>query len=494
MLELRYVRSPFGVAVTPDGRLRHALVARLSDLARLKSLGTRAAFVAWGYDLTMAREQRLGVVHDGTNLLGELPYEQFRVIISAESDSLAPVRRGRIALRATSPNALLLAHRDAMAPMMSSSAIVAAGSDSNASGRAVDEHAGHSGHNADPRVSGAGAVWTMPPADPRLSAFPMAHNPPSTAPFLPNTGERPVAAARPREVITLNAGDTLRLEAGFVRRTIGTKQFVMYGYNGQYPGPLIRVRQGGEIVVLFHNAIDLPSTVHWHGIRLDNASDGVPHFTQEPVAPGDSFTYHVRFPDAGVYWYHPHVREDIQQELGLYGNILVARRAGERVPVNREEILALDDVLLGDAGVHPFGADTTTHALMGRFGNVMLVNGEPSYSLSVQRGEVVRFYLTNVANARTFNLRFQGARVKLIGSDVGDFEREEWVESVVIAPAERYIVETRFDNAGSFALTNNVQWFDHMRGTVMPVGDTLGTIQVATQPVTPDHAASFARA
>lgn len=477
MLELRYVRSPFGIAVTSEGRLRHALVARLSHLPSLSSLGRRAAYVAWGYDLTMARETRLAVVHDGTALLGELPYEQFRVIIAAEPDSMSKERRGRIALRATSPNALLLAHRDAMAPMMSSSGATNAGA----------AHGEHEGHGMD-----AGLTWSMPPADPRLSAFPMAHNPPSTAPFLPSVGERPIVDARPREVLTLNAGDTLRLEAGFVRRTIGGKRFVMYGYNGQYPGPLIRVRPGGEIVVRFHNAIDLPSTVHWHGIRLDNRSDGVPHITQEPVAPGDSFTYHVRFPDAGIYWYHPHVREDIQQELGLYGNILVARRAAERVPVNREEVLALDDVLLGDSGIFPLGRDTATHALMGRFGNLLLVNGEPKYTLPLKRGEVVRFYLTNVSNARTFNLRFNGARVKLVGSDLSDFEREEWVQSVVIAPAERYIIEARFDSAGTFAVTNNVQWFDHMRGTVMPVTDTLGEVTVARTPIEVDNAASFA--
>ena len=101
----------------------------------------------------------------------------------------------------------------------------------------------------------------------------------------------------------------------------------------------------------------------------------------------------------------------------------------------------LDDLLVNDNGLVPFGGDVATHALMGRFGNLLLVNGEPRYSLSVKKGEVVRFYLTNVSNTRTFNLSFPGARVKVIAGDVGNFEREAWVESVVISPAERYVVE-----------------------------------------------------
>lgn len=313
--------------------------------------------------------------------------------------------------------------------------------------------------------------------------------------MLPDSAGRVVVDARPREIVHLRNGDTLILRAGLVRRTIGSRTFIMYGYNGQYPGPLVRVDQGMDVTVRFFNGLDLPSTVHWHGLRLENRFDGVPGMTQAAVAPGDSFVYQLRFPDAGIFWYHPHVREDIQQELGLYGNILVAsRRARQRVPVNREEVLALDDFLLGGGQAPvPFGRDVPTNALMGRFGNVMLVNGEPHYTLGVQAGEVVRFYLTNVANARTFNLRIPGARLKLVASDLGDFEREEWVESVLIAPAERYVVEARFERAGTYALVNGVQWLDHMMGIFHTVDDTLGRVLVSATPAASNYAASFAR-
>ncbi len=128
---------------------------------------------------------------------------------------------------------------------------------------------------------------------------------------------------KPTATLRLADGDTLDLSAGLVRRTIQGKTFVMYAFNGQVPGPLLRVAREATVTVRFHNKIDLPSTVHWHGLRLDNEFDGVPGLTQPEVAPGKSFTYRVHFPDAGVYWYHPHVREDIEQAMGLYGNMIV---------------------------------------------------------------------------------------------------------------------------------------------------------------------------
>jgi suppressor of ftsI len=234
--------------------------------------------------------------------------------------------------------------------------------------------------------------------------------------------------------------------------------------------------------------------VHWHGVRLDNQFDGAVGVTQEPVPPGGAFTYVVRFPDAGLYWYHPHVREDIQQDLGLYGNLMVRPTATDHYgAVNREQVLMLDDLLLGDDGLTPYGADSPTHALMGRFGNVLLVNGEPRYELSVRRGEVVRFFLTNVSSTRLYNVSFPGARMKVVASDVGRFEREEWVASAVLAPAERYIVDVEFARAGTTWLVNRVQALDHMRGTYSPQTDTLGLVRVSPTRASPDHASRFAR-
>jgi FtsP/CotA-like multicopper oxidase with cupredoxin domain len=128
---------------------------------------------------------------------------------------------------------------------------------------------------------------------------------------------------------------------------------------------------------------------------------------------------------------------------------------------------------------------------MGRFGNVFLVNGEPRWRLAAKRGEVIRFLLTNVSNARTLNLSFPGARMKVVASDAGNFEHEEWVESVVIAPAERYVVHVRFDTTGDVALVNRVRGLDHLFGRFFPETDTLGIVHVGEPRATPDLARAF---
>lgn len=337
--------------------------------------------------------------------------------------------------------------------------------------------------------------WRMPMGKMTMPMLPGMHNyiPPMT-PFLPGMGmdASMFPLVQPRKVYELSDGDTLTLEAKPVRRTIYHATLIMYGFNGQHPGPLIRVKQNSTIIVDFTNNIDLPTTIHWHGIRIENQFDGVPGLTQEPVLPGKRFIYKIHFRDAGIYWYHPHVREDIQQELGLYGNILVDSDDPEYFnPVNKEEVVIFDDILLDGDQLVPFGKEASNYTLMGRFGNLFLVNGEPEYKLAVQQGEVVRFMLTNVSNTRTYNLVMDGAKMKIVGADISKFEREEWVSSVVLAPAQRYIVEARFDTPGRFALTNQVQALDHFMGQFYPSVDTLGYIAVADTPVETDYSAEF---
>ncbi len=341
-----------------------------------------------------------------------------------------------------------------------------------------------------------GQTWRMPPQPiPMPMMLPsLMGTMPGVTPYLPGADLDPQTLPKAvfREVVDMAGGDTLRLEAGFVRRTIGTRTFTMYGFNGQYPGPLIRAAQGTEIIVHFINNIDLPTAVHWHGIRLDNAFDGVPGVTQDPVDPGESFIYRVYFPDAGLYWYHPHHREDIQQDLGLYGNMLVdASDPDYYGPVNGEDFLMLDDLLIDDTGLFPFGREHAVQTLMGRFGNQLLVNGEPQWETTVRTGEVRRLYLTNVANTRTFNLAIEGADMKLVGADVSRFERETRVENVVIAPAQRYVVDVRFPAPGRFALVNAIQTIDHFNGRFYARTDTLGIVTVAEEPVEEDHGTAF---
>jgi FtsP/CotA-like multicopper oxidase with cupredoxin domain len=255
-------------------------------------------------------------------------------------------------------------------------------------------------------------------------------------------------------LVTVGDGEQIELRIGPVEKLIGDAAVRMLAYNGSIPGPTFKVRQGSEIAVDVVNDGDLEATVHWHGLRLENRYDGT-HETQAPIPVGGRFTYRVTFPDPGVYWYHPHIREDYGQEMGLYGNVLVEPGVSDYWPaVHREVVVTLDDVLIENGKIAPFSRTETTHAAMGRFGNVLLVSGEPDLRLSAKFGEVVRFFLTNTANTRVFKVMLPGARMKLVGGDSGRVEHEQFVDEVVLAPSERVVVDTLFEQLGELALVH----------------------------------------
>ncbi len=497
-LELRPPPSPFGVAVNAAGNHLYEGVLTLEGLPEPGSLGEYQHFVAWLATPLFDVVHNLGVVSNGARSIGEISLNKFMILITAEARADLPEWEGALVLRATSPSARM-SPPDMQEFLIGATGTLGGGEDAAAQDTPM---AGHDHHGGGAREPGE---WPRPPMMPGLTMFPalMALDPPSVTPFLPATAAGSLASpldpatlplARPREVVPLDDGDAIALEAGLVRRRIRGRDHVMYAFNGQYPGPLLHVPEAATVTVEFTNSVPWPTTIHWHGLRLDNASDGVPGVTQEPVQPGETFRYEVFFKDPGIYWYHPHHREDVLKDLGLYGNMLVEPRQPDYyAPADREEVIMLDDFLMAGDEIMPFGEERSTHAFMGRFGNLMLVNGEPEYELSVDAGEVVRLYLTNVSNTRTFNLSFAGTgdgdpqpddarpyvRMKVIGADVGAFEREEWVESIVLSPAERYIVHALFDRPGDLLVVNRVQGIDHLGGAFFPETDTLGVVRVA---------------
>jgi FtsP/CotA-like multicopper oxidase with cupredoxin domain len=258
--------------------------------------------------------------------------------------------------------------------------------------------------------------------------------------------------ARKTELVELTDGDEFELEIVPVKKRIGDATVRMLAYNGSVPGPTLKAPQGSTITVHVTNHGDIEATVHWHGLRLENRYDGT-HDTQAPVPVGETFTYQVHVPDPGAYWYHPHIREDYGQEMGLYGNILATPSDRDYWPAgNRELPLTLDDILIEDGQIAAFRETETTHVAMGRFGNVMLVAGEPDLGLKAKRGEAVRFYFTNTANTRVFNVALPGAQMKLVGADAGHYEHEELVEEVLLAPSERVVVDVLFPETGQLDL------------------------------------------
>lgn len=277
--------------------------------------------------------------------------------------------------------------------------------------------------------SGTGATY-MPGENIRVSQLPLA---------------------APSRLMDVRDGDVIRIDPLMVRRTIDGAEVFQYAYNGQIPGPTIRAEQGTTFTVVTTNRIDLPTTIHWHGVRLQSRFDGTPGMSQDPIRPTETFRYEVTVPDDGVFWYHPHMREDVQLDLGLFGNIVVLPEGQSLESTPAPLTLALDDILLQDDGsLMPYGKDGENYSLMGRFGNLLLANGAPKPRLSVDAG-TQRLYITNVANVRTFRLSIDGASMKVIGGDVGfgiPYEPDE----IVIGPAERVIVDVTFPAAGEYAL------------------------------------------
>jgi FtsP/CotA-like multicopper oxidase with cupredoxin domain len=211
----------------------------------------------------------------------------------------------------------------------------------------------------------------------------------------------------------------------------------VWSYNSAVPGPEIRVRQGARLRIKVENQLAEETTVHWHGLRVPNAMDGVPHLTQPPIGPGESFVYEFDLPDAGTYWYHPHERSFEQVGRGLYGPLIVEER--EPIQVDRDVTWVLDDWrLLQDAQISDDFGNFMDASHNGRVGNTVTVNGRILETFPVRAGERVRLRLINAANARIFGLEFHGHRPRVIALDGQPVEPHEPEGGrVVLGPAMR---------------------------------------------------------
>jgi FtsP/CotA-like multicopper oxidase with cupredoxin domain len=199
----------------------------------------------------------------------------------------------------------------------------------------------------------------------------------------------------------------------------------IWGYQGSVPGPTLRVTRGEEVRVRLVNELPEPTIVHWHGLRLPNAMDGVPHLTQHPIAPGASFDYRFRAPDAGTFWYHSHLYSSEQLERGLYGVLVVEEPAP--VAVDRDMVLVIDDWRLTGDGKLDEASFRSFHdaAHEGRIGTHLTVNSAPSLDIAVRSNERLRLRVVNAANARVLSLRFE--------------RHQAWVMAIDGQPAEPFL-------------------------------------------------------
>lgn len=254
-------------------------------------------------------------------------------------------------------------------------------------------------------------------------------------------------------------------------------------YDSAVPGPVFRLRTGNRFDLDFENALDRPTTVHWHGMRVPNAMDGVPVLTQAPVAPGQRFRYAFDVRNAGTYWYHPHFQSAEQLDRGLHGVIVVEDEAPPRV--DRELLWVLDDWRLDGKGqiVDDFG-DLHDASHQGRFGNTASVNGRVPTDLDVRAGERIRLRLVNVANAWIFGLHFSGHTPRVIAYDghavtphepaggvvvVGPSQRVDVMLDLSGEPGKRYEIADRYYPQRRFKLLDIV--YAHKRLRAAPLSD-----------------------
>ena len=206
-----------------------------------------------------------------------------------------------------------------------------------------------------------------------------------------------------------------------------------YTFNGQVPGPVIEGRQGVPLEIHLTNNMPEPTVVHWHGLRVPAVMDGTED-VQRPVQPGETFRYAFTPPDAGTFWYHSHLNETVQLELGLYGAFIV-RGEGEPI-LDGEQILVLDDLMVGrDGELAKFGGFRQRHD--GRQGDIRLVNGRAKPELTIAAGQVERWRVVNASSARYVRLSIGGAPFRILGTDGGLIEAPVTATEVLLATADR---------------------------------------------------------
>lgn len=312
------------------------------------------------------------------------------------------------------------------------------------------------------------------------SCAPVAEPPPGDKPrkdLLPEVSGLPLAEdLDPAEDVVeyeLEVGETdVELIPGQVTKA--------WTYNGTTPGPLLRARVGDTVRIHVTNQLDEATTIHWHGLRIDYRMDGVVHGSLVAIEPGASFTYEFVVPDAGTFWYHPHVRSNVQVEAGLYGMFVVFEKDAELPDVDADRSFVLDDVRLNSDGSIASHAAAGMDIVHGRAGNVLLVNGKEDLSLPLAEGRVERWRLVNTANARTMYLRFEGLQVREIGADGGLWPQAltREIDELVLPVGARAELEVRLEDGATSGALESVVLVQTPSGAVVEQGIPLVNVTV----------------
>jgi FtsP/CotA-like multicopper oxidase with cupredoxin domain len=275
-------------------------------------------------------------------------------------------------------------------------------------------------------------------------------------------------------------GLTISLHAGPARvRMVGDEipETEVWTYNGVEPGPVLRLRQGTPFRATVENRLAENTTVHWHGIRLPNAMDGVPGLTQKTIPPGGHFDYTFTPPDAGTFWYHSHDDSLVQMGRGLAAALIVQER--EPPAVDRDLLWTIQDWRLdSDAQIAPGFHNRMETALDGRVGNTVTISGRLPETLHVRAGERVRLRLLNAAIARFMSQRFEGHRPVIVALDGQPCEPHEPVDGcILLGPAMRadVMLDMQGEPGRAYQVVDDFYERLHAGPPVLPSGSAIAT-------------------
>jgi FtsP/CotA-like multicopper oxidase with cupredoxin domain len=251
--------------------------------------------------------------------------------------------------------------------------------------------------------------------------------------------KNPTLANENLNVKKLNYTTNLKLKASRSFLEYNNKNLEVYSYNGVIPAPTIKGKINDRIVVNLENNLNEETSIHWHGLQIENNMDGVPGLTQDSIKPKKSFIYNFTLKNPGIYWYHPHFETFKQIDMGLYGALIVDDENEKLIKSDKDEIIFLDDFRLQN---NKISTKINMHDVVmgGKYGNRYLINGKEKYELKVEREDLLRLRLINPSNARIYALEIEDLDFLVIGKDIGLLKKAYKTKTIIIAPGERYDV------------------------------------------------------
>lgn len=258
--------------------------------------------------------------------------------------------------------------------------------------------------------------------------------------------------------VKLNSWDSYELVISRVVNTINGLDVVQYAFNWMVPWPRLVVQKGASINLKVTNTVpELKVSLHSHGIRGSYIYDWVIKEmwgSQDPILNGQSYEYKIDFPDEGVFWYHPHIQEQVQQPLWLFWLFVVQEREPEQY-VN-QKFIVLHDILANKNGYMDTDIENVNYALMGKYGNILLSNNTNDLKMDFDAQDwLSRLSFLNASSARPYKLSIPWAKIKLVSSDQSKYTQQQFVDEVVIWPSERYTVDVWFEESWKYSILHS---------------------------------------